>query len=270
MKVDALSGWSAAPIKFAHSCQLVHDGWVPTATVERFARDGALVLGGARAILLQIADPVVGAGVAEHSDFARRPMRRLRNTLTFVYAVVVGTSDQAAAMTGYVDRAHSRVIGAIDADRQLWVAATLYETASTVHEALYGALSSTEADEVYHAHAALGEALQVPIGAWPESRAAFATYWASAVSRLVVSDDARRVARQLLHPVAVPWWVKPGMPLVRCLTSGMLPPVLREAYRLATHPRRYRAALGLVRAIVRATPRRLREWPSRYYLASLS
>ena len=37
---------------------------------ERYARDSTLVLGGAAAILLQIADPVVGRGVAAHSAFA--------------------------------------------------------------------------------------------------------------------------------------------------------------------------------------------------------
>ncbi|MES1170192.1 MAG: oxygenase MpaB family protein, partial [Leifsonia sp.] len=54
---------------------------------EEYAADGVLVLGGAAAILLQVADPVVARGVAEHSDFARRPMDRLRNTLRYVYAV---------------------------------------------------------------------------------------------------------------------------------------------------------------------------------------
>jgi uncharacterized protein (DUF2236 family) len=46
------------------------------------AREGALLAGGARAILLQIAHPAVGRGVAEHSDFAGRPLDRLRATLT--------------------------------------------------------------------------------------------------------------------------------------------------------------------------------------------
>ncbi|WP_327063412.1 MULTISPECIES: oxygenase MpaB family protein [unclassified Leifsonia] len=39
----------------------------------RFAGDGVLIAGGARAILLQLAYPPVGRGVVEHSDFAGRP-----------------------------------------------------------------------------------------------------------------------------------------------------------------------------------------------------
>ena len=50
--------------------------------------EGVLLAGAGRAILLQIANPRVGHGVAEHSDFAERPMDRLRATMTYVYAVI--------------------------------------------------------------------------------------------------------------------------------------------------------------------------------------
>ena len=39
------------------------------------AREGILVAGAGRAILLQIADPSVAAGVARHSDFGSRTGR---------------------------------------------------------------------------------------------------------------------------------------------------------------------------------------------------
>src|SRR5690606_11980656 len=117
--------------------------------------DGSLILGGGRAILLQIADPVVGRGVAVHSDFARKPMERLRNTLTFVYAVMLGDPNQVALVSRMVDRAHEPVEGATDPHRQLWVAATLYETAMSLHESLYGTLDEASADEVYRAYVAL-------------------------------------------------------------------------------------------------------------------
>src|SRR3978361_2348269 len=91
----------------------------------RYAADGALIAGGARAILLQVADPVVAAGVARHSDFAHRPVERLRNTLTFAYAVVLGTPDDAARVSAHVGRSHAPVNRATNAELQLWVAATL-------------------------------------------------------------------------------------------------------------------------------------------------
>jgi len=233
---------------------------------EEYAADGVLVLGGAAAILLQVADPVVARGVAEHSDFARRPMDRLRTTLRYVYAVGLGSPQQSRLAAGTVNRAHARVAGARDADRQLWVAATLHRVGVMVHEAVAGPLPVALADEIYAASERLGSALQLPPGAWPADRAAFERYWTDAVAALEIGDDARGIARDLLRNRAIPWWTRPAMPLVRVLTSGLLPAQVREAYGLPWHPRRYRAAIGFVRVLRHVTPRRLRELPSRRLL----
>jgi len=237
---------------------------------EEYAADGVLVLGGAAAILLQIGDPVVARGVAEHSDFAHRPMARLRNTLSYVYAVGLGSQQQSRLAASAVDRAHARVTGARDADRQLWVAATLHQVGISVHELLVGPLSPSLADEIYAASERLGSSLQLPSGAWPVDREAFATYWVNAVAGLEIGADARGIARDLLRNRAIPWWTRPAMPIVRVVTSGLLPTSVREAYGLPWHPHRYRAAIGFVRLLRRVTPRRLRELPSRRLLAGLT
>jgi uncharacterized protein (DUF2236 family) len=236
---------------------------------EEYAADGVLVLGGAAAILLQLADPVVARGVAAHSTFASDPMRRLSNTLSYVYAVGLGSEAQSELAARFVDRAHAGVDGARDADHQLWVAATLYEVGRSVHEQVHGPLEPHVADEVYAASARLGTTLQLPDGAWPKSREAFAEYWAAAVAGLEVTEPARGVAHELLHSRAVPWFTRAAMPLVRILTAGLLPPLVREAYGLPHHLGRYRVSLAAARVLVRITPRRLRELPSRRLLAGL-
>jgi uncharacterized protein (DUF2236 family) len=234
---------------------------------ERYARDSTLVLGGGAAILLQVADPVVGRGVAAHSAFTDDPMRRLRHTLAYVYAISIGDAQQVRRVAGFVDRAHAGVPGATDPDRQLWVAATLYRVGVDVHELLHGPLDEALADELYAASALLGTALQLPADRWPRDRAAFERYWADAVAALEVGDDARSVARDLLRPRRVPLWVRAGMPLGRTLTSGLLPASVRDAYGLPWRPRAFARAVRLARLAARLTPRRLRELPSRRLLA---
>src|ERR1700712_339224 len=135
--------------------------------VERYASDGVLIAGGARAILLQVADPVVAAGVARHSDFAHRPVERLRNTLTFAYAVVLGTPEDAARVAAFVNRAHVPVDRAEDAELQLWGVATLYDTARRFYDRVFGPCATELADELYAAYALLGTSLQMPSSLWP-------------------------------------------------------------------------------------------------------
>lgn len=228
-----------------------------------YAAEGGLIAGGGAAILLQLADPVVASGVAQHSDFSSDPMRRLHHTLAYVYAIGLGDPPQAAAAARTVNRAHAPVPGAFDPDRQLWVAATLYAVGVRIHTLLFGRMSDALADEVYARSAQLGTALQLPPELWPADRAAFARYWRSTIAELQVTDEAREVARRLLHPDVAPGWLRAAMPLGRVVTAGLLPASVRAAYGLPDRPRAFRAAILLLRFLVRLTPRRLRTLPAR-------
>jgi uncharacterized protein (DUF2236 family) len=237
------------------------------------AREGALLAGGARAILLQVAHPGVAKGVAEHSDFATRPLDRLRATLSYVYAVTFGTPEESAAVAAMVTQAHRAVAGAgyraSDPELQLWVAATLYDTAVLIYERLFGALEPPAAETVYRQYSLLGTALQVPSGLWPADRAAFAAYWDHMVGTLQVSDDARRVARDLLHPEWVPPLLSAAMPLNRFLTAAWLPQPIRAQYGIDWEPgqqRRYEMLMTVGGAVYRRLPVPLREAPKTWYL----
>ena len=53
----------------------------PDSTVWRIGRERILLAGGPAALLLQIAHPLVAAGVTNHSGFSEDPFLRLRATL---------------------------------------------------------------------------------------------------------------------------------------------------------------------------------------------
>ena len=250
-----------------------------TLRLRDISNEAILLAGGARAILLQVAMPPVGRGVADHSDFTADPMRRLRNTLTYLYVLVYGTPQEVERITGYVDRAHTPVhsdegspaYDAFDPHQQLWVAATLYDSALTVYGAVFGEPGADDAESLYRQYAVIGTALQMPADLWPRDRAAFAGYWRETVAGLRVDDEARRVSRDLLHPANGPLWVKAVMPPVRFLTAGLLSPELRRAFDLPWNDRserRFRRTLRVLAAVYPRLPKRLRRWPARHYLAA--
>jgi uncharacterized protein (DUF2236 family) len=234
----------------------------------RYTADSSLVLGGLAAILLQLAHPVVARGVAQSSSFARDPLARLRHTLAYVYAVQLGSPEQLERAVHRVDAAHAHVAGSRDPGPQLWVTATLVHAGLRVHELLHGPVPADLADEIYEAGGDLGMSLQLPRDAWPADRAAFDRYWDATLPTLEVGDDARAVAVELLAARAAPWWLRLMLPATREFTAVLLPPRLRAAYGLPHHPRRGRAVVAVMRALVRVAPRRLIELPSRRLLAA--
>ncbi len=252
-----------------------HSGEVRQVTrLSDVSSEGILLAGAGCAILLQLAHPAVGRGVARHSDFASDPMARLRSTLSYVYVVVCGDADEVAAARKRVRTRHRPVHGdnydASDPALQLWVAATLYATAMDVYERVFGPLNRDDADSVYREYAVLGTTLDMPATLWPSDRDAFDEYWSAQCAALTVTDETRAVARELLHPRRGPWWLKSMMPTVRLVTSGLLPSDVCEAFQLPWDDRRQRRFDRTVRfasRVNRVLPARLRHWPRDHYLA---
>ncbi len=247
-----------------------------TSGLRRIGAEGILLAGGGTAILLQLADPAIGHAVADHSTFAADPLRRLRNTLTYVYALVFGTPAQAHRVTAMVATAHAPVrsasYDAADPSLQLWVTATLYNTATVLHERVFGALSAAEADAVYRDYAIVGTALGMPAALWPEDRAAFRDYWERRLTTLSVDERVRAVGVQLLHPTTGPFWMRAAMPLARLATAGLLPSELRAGYGLpwdARRQRRFDRFLRLSALVYPRLPRRIRHWPKDHLLRRL-
>src|SRR5437763_12171860 len=84
----------------------------PSSVTWRVNQEPALLLGGGRALLMQVAHPGVAAGVAEHSDFRRRPVRRMLRTLELTLSLTFGGRDQALAAARQINGVHRRVRGA--------------------------------------------------------------------------------------------------------------------------------------------------------------
>jgi uncharacterized protein (DUF2236 family) len=230
--------------------------------LRRVNNEGVLLLGGGRALLLQIAHPAVAAGVAQHSDFRTQRWRRLLRTLRPIYQIVYGSSDQVLAAVEAIDRRHRGVTGpgydARDAGLLLWVLATLIDTSLVVHQRFLGPLPADEAEAYYADMCRLGLLLGIPAGVWPRDLAAFRLYFHETLASLQVSDAARGIARDLLKLTPAGW---PAIAPLRLLTAGLLPETLRQQYGLGWGSRRETALHGfqaVSRALLPLLPRRLR------------
>src|SRR4051812_12723022 len=136
------------------------------AVIRKVNGESVLLLGGGRALLMQLAHPSVAAGVADHSGFAADPFARLRRTLEASYAIVFGTGEDARRTAAAIRAVHDRVSGpgysANDPDLLLWVHATLVDTALRVYTRFVGPLTAAEREQYYEESMLQVELLGVP------------------------------------------------------------------------------------------------------------
>jgi len=232
-------------------------------------RENILLLGGGRALLMQLAHPKVAAGVDEHSDFRTHPIRRLRRTIRMTMAIVFGDRETALAAARAVNQVHTRVQGptydARDPDLLLWVYATLADTALVTYETFVKRLLPDERESFHEEFTLLGELLGIPSERFPGSARDFDEYLQAMVSNgpVRVDDRARELAAQVMHP-RVRLVSAPVMMPLNVVTTGLLAPALREQYGLPwgrAQQRAYRLAVAVVPRVIALTPPLLRVWP---------
>ncbi|MQY07775.1 oxygenase MpaB family protein [Actinomadura macrotermitis] len=249
----------------------LRDRLAERSVLQELAAEPLLGLGAGRALLLQLAEPGVAQGVADHSDFQRRPLARLFGTLDFLLIVTFGEPDEVERMAARVRGLHNRVTGpgysGNDADLQVWVNATLIDAALYVYrEVMRPGDDERDLSADYYREARIvAEVLGCPPDAQPPDLAAFEAYMAEKIATLEVGDAARQVARAVLWPGRL-WYLAPAIALFRLLTIAMLPEPVRAQYGFEWSHGRQRAAdlfLRLATDLYHVTPAFLRRPPRR-------
>src|SRR5271165_7194283 len=83
----------------------------PGSITWRYAADARTLLAAGYALVLQVAHPTVGAGVAEHSAYREDPWGRLLRTLDFTTSVIYTDPVSAAAVARGIRLRHRRIKG---------------------------------------------------------------------------------------------------------------------------------------------------------------
>jgi uncharacterized protein (DUF2236 family) len=227
-------------------------------------REAALLLGGGRALLLQLAHPAVAQGVADHSDYRQNAFRRLNRTLELSLALVFGTASEAKSAATQINRRHQAVRGngysALDPELLLWVHATLIDSTITTYETYVGHLARTQWEHYYEEAKRVGALLGIPARRFPARLDDFDRYMARMYQTEV---EAGALARELAHHVLRPLPARAFWPL-EAVTAGLLPARIRRQYRLAwglAERSAFELSKRVVPRLIRVLPPRLRLVP---------
>jgi len=242
------------------------------------------LLGWSRAILLQMAHPLIAAGVADHSSFRASPMAavsRLHGTVRAMLALTFGDPIEHGHAIAGIKAIHARVHGELreatgvypagtpysaeDPDLVLWVHATLIESVLLVHEQLVAPVSAADRDTYLEEAVDVALALGARDAELPRTWSTLEAYLENeyASGRIAVGTDARMIVDAVLFPpfsaISGPFaWVN------RVITLGMLPPFVRDQYHYAwndARDRQFKRATSAIRGLRRMTPRAIAWWP---------
>jgi uncharacterized protein (DUF2236 family) len=234
--------------------------------IRRVHRESVVLLGGGRALLLQVAHPAVAAGVAAHSSYRHDRWGRLLRTLRPTLAIVFGTPEQAQRAAAAVNATHRHVVGpgyrATDPELLRWVLATLIDSALLMYTRFVMPLPEAEAASYYRDMCDAGALLGIPPDCMPPDLAAFRRYFDGMVATIEVSDAARGIAVDLARPAGA---LTPAIRALEQLTAGLLPPRIRAQFGLDWGPARQallEVSARLSRALLPRIPPPLRAPPA--------
>lgn len=240
-----------------------------------------LVLGGTRALLMQIAHPLVAEGVLQHSALRTDPFGRLVSTAEWVATVGFGTREEAESAIRSLSRVHRRVTGTLpeanatganpagtgfdarEPELMRWVLATLVDSFLVTYETLCNRLPARDGDRLVQEWSGVGEKLGIPATALWRSRDELRAYIDGEIEsgRVGAGAGSREVARLILESPDVSRPVRSAWPMLHLFSVGLLAERLRQQFELEWGPRQrfaHRALVRTLRGFLRMSPASLR------------
>ncbi len=217
-------------------------GWFGPETVSwRVLREGSVMIGGLRALLMHATHPLVVAGARQTGMYERDPWRRLERTLRQTFTVVFGTRQEAAEATKRIDDVHGVVKGidqvtglpydARDPDLLLWVHACLVSSFLEMERRTVGKLDDAGRQRFHQEQMLAVEPLRLPREHIPATVQELEAYVDGVIAGGILrrTDDAMAVAGLVRQPpprVPRRWLWR----LVSFLAFHTLPPGVRQLY----------------------------------------
>jgi uncharacterized protein (DUF2236 family) len=199
----------------------------------------ALFVGGAAAVILELAEPAVRAGVWEHSSFRKDPLKRLKRTGFAAMISVYGARSVAEPMIARVVRMHAAVQGttpsgirysANDPRLLTWVHATAAFSFAEAYHRYVQPLSTHNLNDFYREGAPVSRlygAIDAPRSV-TDMQALFASTLPDLAHSPIIFEFLRIMGETAAFPRALRW---------------MQPMLLRAAVELIPH--KLRVILGL-------------------------
>jgi len=214
----------------------------PQSMMWKVNKEITVLFGGARALLMHAAHPLIAAGARQTSFYQRDPWKRLIRTLSLQNSLTFGTKQEADESANRINKLHEVIKGkdevsggiydALDHEQLLWVHACLQISSIYFYELTVKKLTDEEKNQYHLENIKAAEMCLVDRNIIPDTHDGLKD-WVIEKSRqknYLMSTDVAEDVKDIIEGGPVPGHIKPVWPFIAFTAFNTLPSEFKKIY----------------------------------------
>ena len=214
----------------------------PQSMMWKVNKEITVLFGGARALLMHAAHPLIAAGARQTSFYQRDPWKRLIRTLSLQNSLTFGTKQEADESANRINKLHEVIKGkdevsggiydALDHEQLLWVHACLQISSIYFYELTVKKLTDEEKNQYHLENIKAAEMCLVDRNIIPETHDGLKE-WVMQKSRqkdYLMTTDVAEDVKDIIAGGPVPAHIKPVWPFIAFTAFNTLPSEFKKIY----------------------------------------
>jgi uncharacterized protein (DUF2236 family) len=201
-----------------------------------------VLFGGARALLMHAAHPLIAAGARQTSFYQRDPWKRLIRTLSLQNSVTFGTKEEADDSAHRINKLHEVIKGkdsvtgkiydALDHEQLLWVHACLQLSSLYFYEKTVRKLTIEEKNQYHKENMLSAELVKIDIDNMPKTHEELKNWVInkSKEGEYLLHTDVAQDVFEIIGGGPVPGHIKPIWPFISFTAYNTLPSEFKKIY----------------------------------------
>ena len=214
----------------------------PNSMMWKINKEITVLFGGARALLMHAAHPLIAAGARQTSFYQRDPWKRLIRTLSLQNSVTFGTIEEANDSATRINRLHEVIKGedpvtggyydALDDEQLLWVHACLQLSSIFFYEKTVKKLSDEEKDQYHKENMLSAKLVLINIDNMPKTHNDLKKWVInkSKTKEYLKMTDVAKDVQEIIQGGPVPKHIKPIWPFISFTAFNTLPTEFKNIY----------------------------------------
>ncbi|GIR14931.1 MAG: hypothetical protein CM15mP26_0510 [Actinomycetota bacterium] len=214
----------------------------PDSMMWKVNKEITVLFGGARALLMHAAHPLIAAGARQTSFYQRDPWKRLIRTLSLQNSVTFGSKKEADESAHRINKLHEVIKGndevtgdvydALDHEQLLWVHACLQISSIYFYEKTVKKLSVEEKNKYHKENMVAAGLVLIDIDEMPQTHEELKEWVVnkSKTENYLIYTDVAKDVQEIIAGGPVPRHIKPIWPFISFTAFNTLPKEFKELY----------------------------------------